>query len=81
MWRVLFVKQTINRYVFSLFRTYQRIVKMCNKAEAVLSGFLSVRVVSGFVMVCLVLSCVIARVFSGFDIFRAEFDFFFLRHM
>jgi hypothetical protein len=47
--------------------------KICNKAEAVLSGVLSVRVVSGFVMICLVLSCVIARVVSGFDIVRAEF--------
>lgn len=54
---------------------------MCNKAEAVLSGVLSVRVVSGFVMVCLVLSCVIARIVSGFSIVRAEFSFFFLRHM
>ena len=49
---------------------------MCNKAEAVLSGVLSVRVVSGFVMICLVLSCVIARVVSGFSIVRAEFSFF-----
>lgn len=50
---------------------------MCNKAEAVLSGVLSVRVVSGFVMICLVLSCVIARVVSGFDMVRAEFFSFF----
>jgi hypothetical protein len=54
---------------------------MCNKAEAVLSGVISVRVVSGFVMICLVLCCVIARVVSGFDIVRAEFFFFFLRYM
>lgn len=50
---------------------------MCNKAEAVLSGVLSIRVVSGFLMICLVLSCVIARVVSGFDIVRADFFSFF----
>jgi hypothetical protein len=50
---------------------------MCNKAEAVLTDVLSVRVVSGFVTICLVLSCVIARVVSGFNIVRAELYFFF----